>query len=342
VVNATTNIGDKEEELLRQHTCFKIPFNIKDIDTTYFSKALEECTVDDPKLQSLVEDLKKYYKLLDIPLLASKLNHEGTKNAIADIKTHKKNYKTGKHTKIPSKNENHIKEYDRNFVRQLFEFEDTMFNLHPKHCKICRQRRLNLVMRNGICVRCNNEKGGNKFTHKNNALPTWVDADTQKVHYDIPKQLQHLTIAEKLLIQRVSPLVPVIHVKNGCMASRGHVVSFFQDISGLCTVFPKLPSHVTMVKVMRTSVNKEGDTIDRIFLVNRKRVLNALVWLKKHNHLYRDITIDEKNLDWMNGKKQCNISNLINIESSEVEEVDKDRYVYYDSGILQEFGNFPF
>jgi hypothetical protein len=48
-------------------------------------------------------------------------------------------------------------------------------------------------MRNGICVRCNNEKGGNKFTHKNNALPTWVDADTQKVHYDIPKQLQHLT-----------------------------------------------------------------------------------------------------------------------------------------------------
>jgi hypothetical protein len=97
-----------------------------------------------------------------------------------------------------------------------------------------------------------------------------------------------------------------------------------------------------MVKVMRTSVNKEGDTIDRIFLVNRKRVLNALVWLKKHNHLYRDITIDEKNLDWMNGKKQCNISNLINIESSEVEEVDKDRYVYYDSGILQEFGNFPF
>jgi hypothetical protein len=274
--------------------------------------------------------------------LASKLNHEGTKNAIADIKTHKKNYKTGKHTKIPSKNENHAKEYDHNFVRQLFEFEDTMFNLHPKHCKICRQRRLNLVMRNGICVRCNNEKGGNKFTHKNNALPTWVDADTQKVHYDIPKQLQHLTIAEKLLIQRVSPLVPVIHVKNGCMASRGHVVSFFQDISGLCTVFPKLPSHVTMVKVMRTSVNKEGDTIDRIFLVNRKRVLNALVWLKKHNHLYRDITIDEKNLDWMNGKKQCNISNLINIESSEVEEVDKDRYVYYDSGILQEFGNFPF
>jgi hypothetical protein len=273
--------------------------------------------------------------------LASKLNHEGTKNAIADIKTHKKNYKKGKHTKIPSKNENHAKDYDRNFVRKLFEFEDTMFNLHPKHCKICRQRRLNLVTRNGICVRCINEKDENKFTHKNNALPTWVDADTQKVHYDIPKQLHHLTIAEKLLIQRVSPLVPVIHVKNGCMASRGHVVSFFQDISGLCTVFPKLPSHVTMVKVMRTSVNKEGDTIDRIFLVNRKRVLNALIWLKKHNHVYRDITIDEQNLDWMNGKKQCNISNLINIESSEIEEVDKDRYVYYDSRRIPFYGNCP-
>jgi chromosome segregation ATPase len=40
-------------------------------------------------------------------------------------------------------------------------------------------------------------------------------------------ELQHLTMAEKLLIQRVSPLIPVIHIKNGILGSRGHVVSFF-------------------------------------------------------------------------------------------------------------------
>ncbi len=32
--------------------------------------------------------------------------------------------------------------------------------------------------------------------------------------YDIPKELAYLTMAEKLLIQRVSPLVPVIHIKH--------------------------------------------------------------------------------------------------------------------------------
>jgi hypothetical protein len=45
--------------------------------------------------------------------------------------------------------------------------------------------------------------------------------------FDLPKELAHLTMAEKLLIQRVSPLVPVIHIKNGILGVRGHIVSFF-------------------------------------------------------------------------------------------------------------------
>jgi hypothetical protein len=35
----------------------------------------------------------------------------------------------------------------------------------------------------------------------------------KKVHCEVPNELSNLTIAEKMLIQRVSPLIPVIHKK---------------------------------------------------------------------------------------------------------------------------------
>jgi hypothetical protein len=41
--------------------------------------------------------------------------------------------------------------------------------------------------------------------------------------------------------------------------------------------------------------------------VNKQNALEALVWLKKHNPHYADVTINESNLDWMNGKNEANI-----------------------------------
>ena len=41
--------------------------------------------------------------------------------------------------------------------------------------------------------------------------------------------------------------------------------------------------------------------------VNRMKVLNALVWLKKHNPFYANIHIKEENLDWMEGKDEVNL-----------------------------------
>jgi hypothetical protein len=41
--------------------------------------------------------------------------------------------------------------------------------------------------------------------------------------------------------------------------------------------------------------------------VNKQNVLEALLWLKKHNAHYADITINEPNLDWMNGQNEANI-----------------------------------
>ncbi len=41
--------------------------------------------------------------------------------------------------------------------------------------------------------------------------------------------------------------------------------------------------------------------------VNRRNVLEALVWLKKHNPFYADVRINEANLDWMNNEEKVNI-----------------------------------
>ena len=92
------------------------------------------------------------------------------------------------------------------------------------------------------------------YTHENKALPTWTEKG--KIMYHIPKELSNLSIVEKLLIQRVSPLMPVIHVKNGILGSRGHIVSFFQDITNIAFVLSRLPSEVTIVKVIREGLKK--------------------------------------------------------------------------------------
>jgi hypothetical protein len=111
--------------------------------------------------------------------------------------------------------------------------------------------------------------------------------------FDLQKELAHLTMAEKLLIQRVSPLVPVIHYQNGILGVRGHIVSFFQDISSITTILPRLPSELSIVKVICASQPSCGNELRKTFIVDRERILKALLWLKKYNYLYKDIIIDE-------------------------------------------------
>jgi len=210
------------------------------------------------------------------------------------------------------------------FIKETHEFESKLQEMNLAHCIICRQFRLGMQTTNNICSRCNSNKNKFLFSHQNKALPTWMKGD--QVMYDIPQELLHLSMAEKLLIQRVSPLVPVIHIKNGILGVRGHIVSFFQDIASIATVLPRLPSEVSIVKVIRDSKSKCGNQIKKAFTVNRRKVLSALLWLKKHNILYKDIDIDESRLDWMNNCKKCELKRVVTISSeSSLEDLSKDR-----------------
>jgi hypothetical protein len=158
-----------------------------------------------------------------------------------------------------------------------------MLNLYLGFCINCRQRRLGLQITNDLCSRSSKSHNKLMYTHESKALPTWTEKG--KNMYHVPKELSNLSIAEKLLIQRVSPLIPVIHIKNGILGSRGHIVSFFQDITSIVTVLPRLPSEVTIVKVIREGINKEGVSCRNNFQVNRIKVLNTLRWLQKNKVL---------------------------------------------------------
>jgi len=70
------------------------------------------------------------------------------------------------------------------------------------------------------------------YTERNEALPIWFE-DHGNIRYDVPEELQGLTIAKKCLIQMASPFIPVIHIKNGTLGSRGHCCFFPQQIEEL-------------------------------------------------------------------------------------------------------------
>jgi len=336
---AETSSTESDEDM---QNCEDVASECKSTDTKKKSNCQEQLPkkalleikqIDIEKLSLSMEaeeEVLFVFKELGLPLPECHNNERDTKQyfdrMIKVLTYHKENYYKDLKTSIPHNNIKKIqRNLDKNFCQQLFQFEETMFNIHPKHCTICHQRKLNMVVKEGICSRCKGEHFINKFTHNNKALPVWIDSETEQVHYEAPKELKDLSIAEKLLIQKVSPLVPVIHIKNGVMACRGHCVSFFQDISTICKIFPRLPAEVTMVKVIRTSTTKGGDIVDRAFTVNKMKVISALTWLKKHNHLYNDIEIKKERLRWMKGKPECSLEDVITIESQDIEDGDNDR-----------------
>ncbi len=67
-------------------------------------------------------------------------------------------------------------------------------------------------------------------------------------------------------------MIPVIHLKNGVMGSRGHLVSFFQDLSGICNELPKLPSDISIIKVIWSGTTRSGENISTALNVNRHKM----------------------------------------------------------------------
>jgi hypothetical protein len=186
--------------------------------------------------------------------------------------------------------------------RTMLKFEEKMKSLKHNHCMCCRCVGISLKMAKklpGICKNCEKLPADEALTQR--LLPIWKN-EQGEVQYKVPKELSELTDAEKMLIQMVSPFVPLHHIKNGTFGLKGHVCSFPQRLETVCETFPRLPSDVTVVKMIQTYQEEvSGAMGQRTFAVRRYKVIAALKWLQKYNVLYKDIKIEEGNLDWMSG-----------------------------------------
>src|SRR5688500_12089775 len=162
---------------------------------------------------------------------------------------------------------------------------------------------------------CHASHENKEFT--NNDLPIWYDKQ-RIMQYYLPQELKCLREGEKLLIQQVAAYVPLLHLKDGQIGSRGHVCSFAQDISSICTVLPRLPDDVQFVKVVKKYLQEGGEISSKMFLVRKKAVLDAMEWLKEYNVEYANIEIKESNLDWIeNSNEQELPAHLIEMDDDE-------------------------
>ena len=158
-------------------------------------------------------------------------------------------------------------------------------------------------------------------------LPIWLD-DTGTPMYHLPDELLGLREGEKLLIQMVSPYVPLRYLKLGAYGSEGHVCCFPQKVEEVYCTLPR--KKVKAIKVIKGYKNEDGTQGETTFMIRRTKVLQALRWLKKYNAIYRDqVTIDESNLDWMDSDEekelQVNVSEDLTAEEEEMLETCNER-----------------
>lgn len=189
----------------------------------------------------------------------------------------------------------------------FIDFEDRCANLKHQVCKCCHTvglRVQGVPKKGGVCLNCKKFKDDDYYLNRK-CLPVWFrNGDMKnKPQFRVPNVLTSLTQAEKLLIQRVSPLVPLHHIKHGTCGVSGHVCAFEQDINEFVQRLPRKRDDTTILQVVKnikTEIGSKSAT-KKLFRVRRKAVEDALIWLKSNNPLYFDIEIDMSNLSWLNG-----------------------------------------
>ena len=249
--------------------------------------------------------------------------------------------------KVPMWDEDVPSEREVKQNETTLDFEHKMCGYGIRTCTLCRENKDVFVKSENdyekpfkcpsgsFCYKRNYETP-NYYLAKN-MQPIWyereddgsfkLDHDGGKViRYDIPPELKNLTISEGLLIRRFSPYIPSIHIRNGTFGIKGHCCTFPQNIDDLCNVLPQRKETIlTFVRHMTCKGTKT--TSVKNLRVNRQRILEALYWLKDHHTGYRNIIIDESNLDWMGGKDEGIIATETELAKDEEAENERNEFV---------------
>jgi len=127
----------------------------------------------------------------------------------------------------------------------------------------------------------------------------------------VPDELKDLTVIEEAMIARCRAKCWVVHLKeenanlhlpHSQRGIKGHIIIYPQNPSAIARVLPpSLDEVVTPVCVLFVGSSPPTQEWLRTkaspLIIRRERVRDALRWLKQHNRLYKDITIDHDTLD---------------------------------------------
>ena len=157
----------------------------------------------------------------------------------------------------------------------MLNFESQCEKLGHKKCDFCRSVSMQLKITNTPNVKACSSCITNKC-HKDNSrtplLPIWYN-DNNEPQYQLPAQLIDLREAEKLLISMVSVYVPVHHLSIGQLGCKGHVCCFQKNLTDLCTTLRRIPTDISVIRVLQKFKNTDGEVTLKAFSIRRKKCL---------------------------------------------------------------------
>ena len=219
-------------------------------------------------------------------------------------------------------------ENEQRRILSMLEFDCKNAMVHWFECEICKSKFLfneKKIANRRRCDTCSTSaakhRSQEEYLLKNNFLPVWkLDG---KIQYHVPSELQGLSLGEKLLIQRYSTLLPLVHIYKGRLGTRGNSVSFDKDMNVVCNDLPRKRADLIVV-IKNYYDSKREEYKSQHFKIRRLKVINALKWLQKHHTGYHNINIKEEHLDWVGSSNEAYLG-TDNVTHLEVQNLDNDK-----------------
>jgi hypothetical protein len=167
----------------------------------------------------------------------------------------------------------------------------------------------------------------------------------------VPKQLKDLTWVEEALVARshlfgrVFRLEARKHGEPTYSSLKGHIVLVPQNTMRLLDILPMSPdsladiAHVVWVGKSKPDISKLAPQ----FTVRKDKVVNALRWLQEHHEDYRNVTINNVELDkWPSVFiTEALLSSIAKMRSGEEEDATRDGFATEEIDIDEFQGSIP-
>ena len=193
-----------------------------------------------------------------------------------------------------------------------YTFLDYLNTYNEIKCEVCSRKELMKVSKkdfedkNTVCAQCKKdfkEYKDYKFTKKN------------CMHLgEIPDCLKTLNYLEEQLISKICCMVSIHKLSSGGQFGySSHIVNFKQDLQSFVNVLPRTVSSLKDYIIVKRGGN--NDLKPNEYTVNKKKILDALIYLKANHKYYKDIKIDMHNLNELESNESNAIDFLTRYDS---------------------------